>query len=237
MEKFSMFRKTKLFSTLAASVAFWLATLPANAATTLVGPIQPSTAPANQWITGLGSNGILTASQPAFANLTGQATLSQLPSMATNTVLANATSAAAVPTALAVPSCSGASNALTWTTNTGFGCNSITLSSSLTTSSKTANYTVLTGDNGTYFDNIGASATVVFTLPAPAVGLHYCFTVAAAQTITVTAATGSSIAIAGINSAAAGNISSSSQYSSDCFYANGTTQWMTYSTVGTWTVT
>jgi hypothetical protein len=42
-----------------------------------------------------------------------------------NTIEGNATGASAVPTALAVPSCSGASNALTYTTSTGFGCNTI----------------------------------------------------------------------------------------------------------------
>jgi hypothetical protein len=49
----------------------------------------------------------------------------ELATMATNTVKGNATSGSAVPTDLAVPSCSAASSALTWTTNTGFGCNSI----------------------------------------------------------------------------------------------------------------
>jgi hypothetical protein len=49
----------------------------------------------------------------------------ELATMATNTVKGNATSGTAVPTDLAVPSCNAASSALTWTTNTGFGCNSI----------------------------------------------------------------------------------------------------------------
>lgn len=61
---------------------------------------------------------------PAFSSLTGQATLAQLPSIATNTALVNATSGTAVPTAFAMPSCSTAASALIWTTNTGFGCNS-----------------------------------------------------------------------------------------------------------------
>jgi hypothetical protein len=42
-----------------------------------------------------------------------------------NTIEGNATGSSAVPTALAMPSCSGASNALTYTTSTGFGCNTI----------------------------------------------------------------------------------------------------------------
>lgn len=50
-------------------------------------------------------------------------TLAKLATQATNTVLGNATSGTAVPTALAVSSCSTAASALNWTTNTGFGCN------------------------------------------------------------------------------------------------------------------
>jgi hypothetical protein len=55
--------------------------------------------------------------------------LAAFPTQATNTVLGNATSGTAVPTALSVGTCSTASSALIWTTNTGFGCNtSITAS-------------------------------------------------------------------------------------------------------------
>lgn len=77
----------------------------------------------NQFVAQASAGGAFTVVQPAFSNLSGQATLAQLPTMATNTVLANATSGSAVPTALAVASCSSASSALIWTTNTGFGCN------------------------------------------------------------------------------------------------------------------
>lgn len=49
--------------------------------------------------------------------------LTSLATQATNTVLGNATSGTAVPTALAVGTCSTAASALIWTTNTGFGCN------------------------------------------------------------------------------------------------------------------
>lgn len=43
--------------------------------------------------------------------------------LAANTVLANATASSASPTAFAMPSCSAAASALTWTTSTGFTCN------------------------------------------------------------------------------------------------------------------
>jgi hypothetical protein len=52
--------------------------------------------------------------------------LANLASEAANTVLGALT--ATTPSALAVPSCSGASNALIWTSGTGFGCNTISAS-------------------------------------------------------------------------------------------------------------
>lgn len=59
------------------------------------------------------------------ANTLSNIALASLATQATNTVLVNATSGSASPTAQTVSSCSGAANALTWTTNTGFGCNTI----------------------------------------------------------------------------------------------------------------
>lgn len=63
-----------------------------------------------------------TPSGGTLTNATGLP-LSGLVSQVTNTVVGNATSGSASPTALAVGSCSTASSALIWTTNTGFGCN------------------------------------------------------------------------------------------------------------------
>lgn len=50
-------------------------------------------------------------------------TFAKMATQATNTIVGNATSGTAVPTALAISSCSSASSAIIWTTNTGFGCN------------------------------------------------------------------------------------------------------------------
>ena len=54
---------------------------------------------------------------------TGLVPLIALAPQATNTIVANVTAGAASPTAHAAPSCSTSSSALTWTTNTGLGCN------------------------------------------------------------------------------------------------------------------
>lgn len=52
-----------------------------------------------------------------------QVTLAKFATQAANTILGNATSGAAVPTALAMPSCSDSGgNHLNWVTNTGFAC-------------------------------------------------------------------------------------------------------------------
>lgn len=53
----------------------------------------------------------------------GKVPLTTLATQAANTVVANASSGTASPTAFAMPSCSTSASALNWTTNTGFGCN------------------------------------------------------------------------------------------------------------------
>lgn len=63
------------------------------------------------------------ANTGAFTIINNAVTLAKLATQVTNTVLGNATSGTAVPTALAVGTCSTAGSALIWTTNTGFGCN------------------------------------------------------------------------------------------------------------------
>ena len=61
--------------------------------------------------------------------------LTNLATQAANTVLVNATSGTATPTAQAVSSCSTSTSALTWTTNTGFGCHTISSGGSGTVTS------------------------------------------------------------------------------------------------------
>lgn len=93
-------------------------------------------------------------------------TLAKMATQATNTVLGNATSGTAVPTALAVGSCSTAGSALIWTTNTGFGCNTSIAANTATTATDTASKS---GTGSTYPTT--ASPTIdspVFTTQASA---------------------------------------------------------------------
>ena len=104
-------------------------------------------------------------------------------------------------------------------------------------SSKTANYSILSGEFGTQFDNVGASGAVVFTLPAAYVGAKFGFCCAVAQLLTVLAPASTSIAIGATNSAAAGNVASSTPFSYVEIEKITATQWVAKSSTGTWTVT
>ncbi|WP_186211311.1 hypothetical protein [Burkholderia gladioli] len=70
-------------------------------------------------------NGTATIANATFTNppsFPGGIAISSLANVAANTVLANVTSATAGVTAFAMPSCSAAGNALTYTSGTGFTC-------------------------------------------------------------------------------------------------------------------
>lgn len=89
--------------------------------------------------TSTGTGSVVYASSPTISTptvtgsftATGLVTLADLATQAANTVLANATASSASPTAFAMPGCSAATNALTWTTSTGFTCNSAINASTL----------------------------------------------------------------------------------------------------------
>jgi hypothetical protein len=71
-----------------------------------------------------GSTQTVTSSAVALASdVSGNLPNANLASQTANTVLGALT--ATTPSGLAVPSCSGATNALIWTSGTGFGCNTI----------------------------------------------------------------------------------------------------------------
>lgn len=111
-----------------------------------------------------------------------------------------------------------------------------TAKTGVVTLTKTAAYNVLVADSGTHFDNIGATGTVVLTLPTAAAGLQFCGAVYAAFTLEFLAGAGDKIADGVTEGAAAGNIQSASVYDSVCFEAHGAGQWVVTSQTGTWTV-
>lgn len=94
------------------------------------------------------------------------------------------------------------------------------------TATKTANYTVTTLDSGTYFNNIGAAGAVTNTLPTAAAGLTYAFYVDAAQTVTIVAGASTTIRYGATVTAAAGNVTSSTQGAFIKMIAISSTQWI-----------
>lgn len=117
--------------------------------------------PAMSWVTTLPS--ALTypaATVTGSFTATGLVTLADVATQATNTVLGNATSGTASPTALAVGGCSSASSALIWTTNTGFGCNTSITAAAVTGLSVTAGKTLTVSNNLTLTATDGATLAI-----------------------------------------------------------------------------
>jgi hypothetical protein len=71
-----------------------------NPSSSTLGGIQSAAAVAHQWIDSVSTSGVPHLSQPAFSDISGQATLAQLPSIGANTVLGNNTGSSAVPAAV-----------------------------------------------------------------------------------------------------------------------------------------
>lgn len=96
---------------------------------------------------------------------------SSLAAQGANTVLGNATSGSAAPTALGISSCSSASTALIWTTNMGFGCNSSITAAAVPASGLTGG-TLASGVIASSLTSVGTIATGAWqgTIIAPTYG-------------------------------------------------------------------
>lgn len=103
-----------------------------------------------------------TPSAATLTNATGLP-LTGLVTQAANTVVANVTGSTASPTAFAMPSCSGANNALRWTLGAGFSC----ASSIALTSSTLAQFAATTSAQlaGVISDETGSGSLVFGTSP------------------------------------------------------------------------
>jgi hypothetical protein len=121
-------------------------------------------------------------------------------------------------------------------TATGGVISAVTGVGSLTVVSKTADYTVTSGDYGKSFDNSGAGADITLSLPAAAVGAYLRATVYAAHYVELLANGTDQIAIGGDISAAGGYIRSNTPYSSITLEAHGVGKWIATAQVGAWSI-
>lgn len=102
---------------------------------------------------------VLLSQGVGVAPIWGAVPATSLATQATNTILGNATSGAAAPTALAIGSCDTATKAVQWTTNTGFGCNSSITAAAVPASGLTGT-TLASGVTASSLTSVGASLVV-----------------------------------------------------------------------------
>lgn len=126
---------------------------------TLGGPLVTSGA-FTTTLTATGTTGVTLPTSGTLATTSaGNIPLTALATQATNTVVGNATSGSASPTALAVGTCSTSSSALIWTTNTGFGCNTSINAATLGSATFAAPGAIGGGTPGTGAFTTGAFST------------------------------------------------------------------------------
>jgi hypothetical protein len=130
-------------------------------------------------------------------------------------------------------------NCLVGTTTSTAGWSSCAGPQGETIVSKTPNYTLATTDTGSHFNNAGATAAVVLTLPAsPAAGFKACFTILASQPFTIAANTGETISVGTVTSVAGGNLTfpPTAPDSSTCLVAQNATTFTAETSQGTYTL-
>lgn len=108
---------------------------------------------------------------------------------------------------------------------------------------KTADYSVLASDSGTFFTNTGATTGITFVLPLGTLGLKYTYYIDNVQSVSVSATGGAKIRYLSTLSSANGTISAATQgnkVSLVCIGVSGpdaVVEWVVDTIFGTWTVT
>ena len=122
------------------------------------------------WLTPTVTNSTTT---PSLAVAAGAIPYSAFTVLAANQVLGALT--ATVPSGLALPSCSGATNALIWTTGTGFGCNTINAGAGTVTTTGTpaaGNLSAFSGATSITNGNLSGDVTTSGTLATTVVKVN-----------------------------------------------------------------
>lgn len=102
---------------------------------------------------------------------------------------------------------------------------------------KTADYTVVPQDSGTVFHNVGDTGAIVYTLPAPLLGLFFIFISGVDQSMTVNAATADTMITYNDVDADGVAFSTSSQKAGACLLVVGTGAYWLAVNLGTHTAT
>ncbi len=118
-----------------------------------------------------GTSGIVQQASSGAAFTVGSVALTNIAAQATNTIVGNATSGSAAPTALAIGTCSTASSALIWTTNTGFGCNTSITANAVAVGGITGLGTGVATALGVNIGSAGAFVTFNGALGTPSSGV------------------------------------------------------------------
>lgn len=136
------------------------------------------------------------------------------------------------------PPAAPVTNGQVWSSlTTGVGSWVTVATAARTISSQTGTTLALaSGNDGTMYDNLGNSGTLTATLTQTA-GDNWCFTVAAAHPVIITAGASSTIDLGGNISATAGNIQSTTIGAVACVYVESGTADFVYAATGPWAVT
>lgn len=136
------------------------------------GTVTIVTAPSGSWPTWLVPTVTNSTTTPSLSVAAGPIPLTGLAAQAANTVLGALTTT--TPSVLAVPDCHGASDALTWTAGTGYGCNTLSTGGTVTTTGSPAsgNLTVFSGASSITNGDLSGDVTTSGTLAATVVQIN-----------------------------------------------------------------